>query len=132
MSSATAGAGSPLSTDGEPCQETSSNSSRPSSDDSPSTKLTPVEALSDAAIAPHLHLFSSPSTGLLQTRMRNTREWIAHNLDPPISERADVVPLQSLTDDIANALSLDNLLDCPYVSENAMILASAGLDPNLE
>eukprot|EP00961_Rhodomonas_salina_P184710 2493783-Rhodomonas_salina.1 len=64
--------------------------------------------------------------------MRNTREWIADNLDPPISERADVVPLQSLTDDIANALSLHKSLDCPYVSENAMILAAAGLDPNLE
>eukprot|EP00961_Rhodomonas_salina_P125993 1697476-Rhodomonas_salina.2 len=35
-------------------------------------------------------------------------------------------------DDITNALSLHNTLDCPYISENAMILASVGLDPNLE
>eukprot|EP00961_Rhodomonas_salina_P003239 44989-Rhodomonas_salina.1 len=62
MSSAAPGAGSPLSSDGEPCSETSSNSSLPSSNDSPATKLTPVEAFIDAAIAPHLHLFSAPST----------------------------------------------------------------------
>eukprot|EP00961_Rhodomonas_salina_P219045 2961023-Rhodomonas_salina.1 len=103
MSSATSGSGSPLSSDGEPRSETTSNSSLSSSNDSPSSKLTLAEALSDTVIAPHLHLFSAPSAGLLQTRLCNTREWIARNLDPPISERADVVPLQSLTDDITNA-----------------------------
>eukprot|EP00961_Rhodomonas_salina_P222792 3012759-Rhodomonas_salina.3 len=109
------------------------DSSSPSLIDSPSSKLRLAEALSDEAISSHLHLFSAPSTGnLLQTRLSNTREWIAHNLDPPISERADVVPLQSLTADISNTLSLHYSLDCPYVSENAMILAAACLDPDLE
>eukprot|EP00961_Rhodomonas_salina_P110379 1485448-Rhodomonas_salina.1 len=103
MLSATPGPGSPSSSNDETCSETTSDSSLPSSNDSPSSKLTLVEAFSDSAIAQHLYLFSAPSTeNLLQKRLRNTREWIAHNLDPPISERADVVLLQSRTADITN------------------------------
>eukprot|EP00961_Rhodomonas_salina_P035950 483662-Rhodomonas_salina.1 len=99
MLSATSGSGSSLFSDGEPRletisysslpleprSETTSDSSLPSVNDSPSSKLTLVEAFSDAAIALHLYLFSALSTeNLLQTRLSNTREWIAHNLDPPI------------------------------------------------
>eukprot|EP00961_Rhodomonas_salina_P031935 430245-Rhodomonas_salina.1 len=117
MLSATPGPGSSPSSDDEPRSETTSDSSLPSSNDSPSSKLTLVEAFSDSAIAQHLYLFSAPSTeNLLQTQLCNTREWIAHNLDPPILERADAVPLQSRTADITNALSLHNSLDCPYVT----------------
>eukprot|EP00961_Rhodomonas_salina_P187146 2526995-Rhodomonas_salina.1 len=65
-------------------------------------------------------------------RRRRTAEWINHGLDPPLSRRATDVPLQSCSDDIMTALSLRDALDCPAVSENSMILASVGLDPELE
>eukprot|EP00961_Rhodomonas_salina_P010439 139809-Rhodomonas_salina.1 len=65
-------------------------------------------------------------------RRRRTAEWINHGLDPPISERATDVPLQSCSDDIIAALSLHDALDCPAVSKNSILLASVGLDPELD
>eukprot|EP00961_Rhodomonas_salina_P079357 1066449-Rhodomonas_salina.4 len=72
-----------------------------------------------------------PVEAPLQRQLRTTREWIQHNLDPPAQERADVVPSQSQHTDIITALSLHDRLDCPYVSENSIILASLSLDPEL-
>eukprot|EP00961_Rhodomonas_salina_P153617 2068354-Rhodomonas_salina.1 len=69
----------------------------------------------------------------LQKQLCTTREWIQHNLYPPAQERADVIPqaIRSRVADVVAALSLHEAIDSPAVSENSMILASLGLDPEL-
>eukprot|EP00961_Rhodomonas_salina_P208469 2813467-Rhodomonas_salina.1 len=67
----------------------------------------------------------------LQKQLRTTGEWIQHNLHPPAQERADVIPLRSRVADVVAALSLHEAIDSQAVSENSMILASLGLDPEL-
>eukprot|EP00961_Rhodomonas_salina_P008080 109619-Rhodomonas_salina.1 len=72
------------------------------------------EAIADDFTAPHASLFSNlPTETTQQMRRRRTAEWIDRGLDPPISQRATDVPLQSCSDDVMAALSLYDALDCP-------------------
>eukprot|EP00961_Rhodomonas_salina_P020981 282352-Rhodomonas_salina.1 len=91
------------------------------------------EAIADDFTAPHAALFFNlPTETTQQMRRRRTAEWINSGLDPPIPKRATDVPLQSRSDDIMTALSLHDALDCPAVSKNSILLASVGLDQELE